>query len=1302
MKEVMFRPSVYLALAVLLMAHRVSADTVEWIGAAGAWSQATNWTPHSPSSADTVVITNNGSVTLDETATIATLVLGAAANCGNGTLNLNGMTLLYSGQVTVNPCGQLLINGGSLFGIGSNYVSGSFTWASGPFPFGASVTFGPNSTLNIITGVDHDMPGVTMTNYGTVLWSGGRVRGGGTPGTFIYNYGVWDSQGDLTFNSDFTQQGLAFNNLGTLRKSAGTNSTVFSPNGSEATLNNSGVVDIQTGSIVLNGGGTFTAGSVSGNGVLYLSAGGFNLNGTLTTATNVQFTGGGFYGDNTIIGGLTWVGGNWNSASSVTVTTNGELDITSGADHDLASCGFTNLGKVEWLGGRIRGGSTPGTVFYNQGLWEVRCDQALNSDYSQMGVIFYNLGTFRKLVTTNSTTFSPNGSQDILINTGLVDIQSGSVVLNGGGVLSGGAVAGSGVLYLNAGGFILNGTLTTVTNVLLTGGSLVGPTAIMGGLSWVSGSLNGASMITVSPKSELDITSSADHDMASCLFINQGTVEWLNGRIRGGGSPGTLIYNLGVWETRCDQAINSDFSQGGLVFDNEGTLRKLGTTGSTIFSPNGSPSMLINAGVLDVESGSLMLNGGATLTNSTISGAGIVYLNNGAFHLTGTATTTTNVLFTGGFFAGDNTIIGGLTWAGGNWNGATSVTLATNSLLIIASSSDLDMPSCIFTNFGTVNWQSGRVRGGLTPGSYIYNYGVWNSQGDLTFNSDFQQQGLTFNNYGTLRKSAGTNSTMFNPNGSLALLNNRGQIDIQSGSVVLNGGGVLTAGAVTGPGPLYLNAGGFTLNGTLTTTNVLLTGGALTGTNVLQGLTWVGGNWDNVPAVTLTSGSQLYIVSTSDHDLFNCTFTNRGQVEWMAGRLRGGSVPGTQIYNIGLWEVRCDFAVNSDFQQNGFVFNNQGTFRKLATGGSTVFSPNGSRDSFVNVGTVDIQMGTLVLNGGGTFSAGSVNGPVVLGGGGFNFNGALTTTNVQLAGGVLVGRNLLQGGFTWSSGNWNGAGPITLALGSELDIVSGADHDMASCTFSNLGHVLWLGGRLRGGSTPGTVVQNVGFWDARCDQAFNSDFQQFGIVFNNEGVFRKSGTTGTTAFAPNSSQATFNNLGGTIELDSGTLSLAGNFAQNGGPLIIGLGGTNSGQWGLLAASGQANLNGPLTVNIQNGFNFLAGEQFQILACANPFRTGQFSSATLPTGLAVQYFSSSVILSATSNGGVLLQAPEVSGGLFSFGFMSVSNQSYTVQRNTDLSTTNWTFYTNLTGNGGLLQVVAPASNPPQAFFRVRQP
>jgi hypothetical protein len=69
---------------------------------------------------------------------------------------------------------------------------------------------------------------------------------------------------------------------------------------------------------------------------------------------------------------------------------------------------------------------------------------------------------------------------------------------------------------------------------------------------------------------------------------------------------------------------------------------------------------------------------------------------------------------------------------------------------------------------------------------------------------------------------------------------------------------------------------------------------------------------------------------------------------------------------------------------------------------------------------------------------------------------------------------------------------------------------------------------------------------------------------------------------------------------------------------------------------------------------------------------------------------------------LLWQPQFSGGNFSFGFQTISNQSYTIQENTNASTTNWFLVTNITGDGSIFEFLIPITSGPQDFFRVRQP
>jgi hypothetical protein len=68
----------------------------------------------------------------------------------------------------------------------------------------------------------------------------------------------------------------------------------------------------------------------------------------------------------------------------------------------------------------------------------------------------------------------------------------------------------------------------------------------------------------------------------------------------------------------------------------------------------------------------------------------------------------------------------------------------------------------------------------------------------------------------------------------------------------------------------------------------------------------------------------------------------------------------------------------------------------------------------------------------------------------------------------------------------------------------------------------------------------------------------------------------------------------------------------------------------------------------------------------------------------------------------IQPPRLTGTNFNFNIGTVLYQGYTIQQNTNLTTTNWIDYTNLTGDGSSYQFQVPVSSRPQQFFRVRQP
>jgi hypothetical protein len=80
-----------------------------------------------------------------------------------------------------------------------------------------------------------------------------------------------------------------------------------------------------------------------------------------------------------------------------------------------------------------------------------------------------------------------------------------------------------------------------------------------------------------------------------------------------------------------------------------------------------------------------------------------------------------------------------------------------------------------------------------------------------------------------------------------------------------------------------------------------------------------------------------------------------------------------------------------------------------------------------------------------------------------------------------------------------------------------------------------------------------------------------------------------------------------------------------------------------------------------------------------------------------------IVSAGSAGKckLLIRDPQLSGTNFTFSFQTGSNQSYTVQQNDNLATTNWQFLETITGNASLMQLYVPKTNT-QKFFRLSQP
>ena len=996
----------FVLLTVLALCSRVSlshAATFVWNNpVSGTWDTANNWTPNLvPGAADTAIITNAGvTVSLASSLSVSNIVLGTNGP-GTVTLALSGRILTLNGTISVNPSGLFSVNPGDILNGNSTAVlTGPIGWNGGQLE--GTLTLAPGGTLNIGTANVHDLPSLIFTNNGTVVWATGGIRGGGTPASTIYNNGLWNIQDDSIWDFTYGGAGTVFNNAGILRKSGGsTSGTVFQHG---VVLNQlAGDIDVQSNlQLLLQGGGTFTGGYTTTNsqGLIELNSGLFTLNGGQTT-TNVIENNGTLVGANVIGGGLTWISGTWNGSLSETIAPNATVLITSGNTHNLESCTITNNGTVVWVTGEISGGGNPGTLIYNNGLWVAADDSTWDNNYSGAGTLFYSAGTFRKSG-GNSATGSTLFSTGVILEQtgGALDVQNGTnglqLTLHGGAQLDGGYVTtnSAGVILLNANTFSVNGTVTT-TNVIENQANLAGTNVFRGAFTWQNGPWNGAIATIASGCTLVIDTQSGTHNLAGTIITNYGTVNWSNDTLNGGG--GMVINNYGVWNAQDDQTMNEYFGTPVGVFNNYGTFRKSGgsSAGQTLI---GNPLNFNNWGVIDVQNGTSGLNlslqgndnfwGGYCTTNAS----GMIYLATGNFNINGTVTSP-SVIENPGNLTGTNVIRGTLVWQVGNWGG-TVVTVATNATLVINSATGgHNLSGTILTNYGTVDWSSDTLVGG--NGFSVFNYGLWNAQDDQALNNYYGNPGTFFNNYGTFRKSGGTNAseTLI---GNYVTFNNAGVIDVQSGVGGLNlwfeGNDTFNGGSFTmNPGGYtYLFTGTFNINGTVTTTNVIENDADMIGTNVLRGgFTWQDGQWSGDKVTIATNCLVLMVTPSGNHTLNGTTLTNYGIVDWSGDALSGGNT--MAIYNYGLWNAQDDQVFDNFFGGTSTVFDNFGTFRKTGTSGGSSQIQSGV--TFNNRGKLDAQAGNISLQGTYSLTNGTLN---------FGLNGTTNSGTISLAGAAAL------------------------------------------------------------------------------------------------------------------------------------------------------------------------------------------------------------------------------------------------------------------------------------------------------------
>src|SRR5712671_2930376 len=242
-----------LCAAALFYSAAVHGADIVWTNiSGGTWGTAANWSPNQvPTSNDTAWITNNGtySVTNSVTSAAATLILGGTS--GAQTLNHTAGICSLGNGGSSSANGTYILGGGTLTGSGTLMFGGPLNWTAGTIGSAASnLVVVANGGLNISDTGAKNLNGGMLINDGAASWTGSSIA--------FNNTGILSNAPSAIFDLQADGTTFGFNggtplvvNSGTFRKTSGTGmSTVSIP------FNNLGLVDIQSGALSLNGGGT--------------------------------------------------------------------------------------------------------------------------------------------------------------------------------------------------------------------------------------------------------------------------------------------------------------------------------------------------------------------------------------------------------------------------------------------------------------------------------------------------------------------------------------------------------------------------------------------------------------------------------------------------------------------------------------------------------------------------------------------------------------------------------------------------------------------------------------------------------------------------------------------------------------------------------------------------------------------------------------------------------------------------------------------------------------------------------------
>jgi RHS repeat-associated protein len=799
---------------------------VEWIADVnGFWDVAANWRDSEgvqrvPAAGDDVIIDQAGA---DVTVTYRTGTLSINTLSSTDALAITGGTLGIESNSQINTL--QISNSGTLSGAGVVTVTGALNWTGGTMAGTGATVVTAGAALNMAGGTKS--LNRALENAGTAVWTNGTIN----LSAALRNLagGMFDVQGNLFVQTQPGAPSLA--NLGTFRKTSGTGSLTI-----QVPFDTSGLLEVQAGNLILNGDGTMSgpvaladetildlrsdftilAGAgFSGDGLLRIGSGAAAI-ATVQGAATVNHLN--LSSSGTIAGPAPLTVTGSFELNNGTIAAGATVNVAAGATLNIAALGgdldgtLNNAGSATMVGSLNLGGTfnnLAGASFHAAGnaAGDVHIHPRPGSP------VFNNFGTFHKSV--------DNATTQIRIpfhNSGTVEVQLGNLRFEGGGTSSGPLEIGAAAILdisqedfaLLAGtsftgpglarfGSVGSATITVQAPVsayrvlLTTSGTLAGPETltVTGSFQMNRATIAAGATVNIAAGAVMDITAS-ENELDGTLN-NSGTA-YANGTLEIGGTFNNLAG--ATYDVQAG-AVHIVPRAGTPVFHNAGRLVRSGGTGQMNLSVP-----LAHSGILELQTGTLLLDGGGTIAGpvdlsegttlfvredylagglAEIRGKGLTRLNTGVFTVDADMTVPRLLLDGSASIAGSGTltVTESMDWQGQTaMNGAGATAIEPGAALTISGVSTTKQLTRKLENRGAATWTGGtlNVAGTLhnLPGATL------DLQGNVLMGVLPGTPAIV--NDGRILKSGGTGTATIRP-----ALDNHGSVEVHSGTLRFEG-----------------------------------------------------------------------------------------------------------------------------------------------------------------------------------------------------------------------------------------------------------------------------------------------------------------------------------------------------------------------------------------------------------------------------------------------------------------------------------------------------------------------------------